>query len=87
MPLQPDKVTQRTGTDCGVRMMRTAEPDLPGKMVSGAWMVALEGPIPTLMADTISPVHMRNAIPGIKAPRTRTDIRPERRIMREPEGV
>ncbi|GKI28149.1 hypothetical protein NUBL2886_52690 [Klebsiella pneumoniae] len=48
-------------------------------------MVDREEPDPRLMADTISPAHMRNVIPGIKAPCTRTDIRPERRIMREPE--
>lgn len=83
--LMPGRVTQRTGANCSVQMMPTAEPDLPGKTVSGAWMVAREEPAPRLMADTISPVHMRNVIPGIKAPCTRTDIRPERRIMREPE--
>lgn len=32
-----------------LRMMRTVEPGLPGKRPSGAWMVALEAPLPPLM--------------------------------------
>ncbi len=37
-----------------LRMMRTVEPGLPGKRPSGAWMVALEAPLPPLM-EVLSP--------------------------------
>lgn len=52
--LMPVRVTQGTGTDCSLRMMRTVEPGLPGKRPSGAWMVALEAPLPPLM-EVLSP--------------------------------
>lgn len=45
------------------------------------------GTSPSSDGSTISPVHMRNAIPGIRAPRTRTVVYPWRRIMKGPEVV
>lgn len=49
-----------------LRMMRTVEPGLPGKRPSGAWMVALEAPLPPLM-EVLSPGTHEECNPGHKS--------------------